>query len=116
MLFASSLLRYVGQWSSLELRTQIAPAKCATCVRAPQDFGDIEAMAKWMGVGIHVSVCESVPLDLCDYRVPRNFIVGNGDILCHVRFDWIAGADGHRVQSTVCTLLCSCLVCGSSLD
>ncbi len=86
-------------------------------MRVLQDFADIEAMARWMGVGIHVSVGESVPLDMGDYHTPRNSIVGDGDILCHVRLDWLVGDDGHRVLSTVCThrMFCSFLLCVGSL-
>ena len=65
-----------------------------------QDFADIEAIARWMVIGIHMSMGESVPSDMSsmtDYKTPRSFILGDGAILCHVRLSWIAGVDGHRV-------------------
>ena len=64
------------------------------------DFADVEALARWLGVGIHVSVADAVPLTMCDYPVPRHFI-GDGRIMSHVWFDWIAGADGHHVECIV---------------
>jgi hypothetical protein len=81
---------------------------CSSFGLEPQDFGDLEAMARWMGVAVHVSIDPSVNMDWSDYAtLPRHFVVGDGTVAVHVWFSWIAGCDGRvrcYMQSTLLAL------------
>ena len=48
-----------------------------------------------LGIGVEIAIDVAVRLDLCANPPERNFIVGDGPVVCFTYFEWAVGPDGR---------------------